>query len=159
VGITKMEVGQPMTEKVQLKEVYPVPEKVKKTAYISGREAYDRLYKRSIEEPEAFWSEIAKEYVEWFTPFSKVMDYNFDHRKGDIFVKFFEGGKLNVSYNCLDRHLSVRPDKIALQWEGNEPGEDRAFTYRQLHAEVCKFANVLKSLGLRRAIASRSSSP
>ncbi|HOJ51935.1 MAG TPA: acetate--CoA ligase [Syntrophales bacterium] len=137
-------------EKVQLKEVYPVPEKIKKTAYISGREAYDRLYKRSIEEPEAFWSEIAKEYVEWFKPFDRVMDYNFDVRKGDIYVKWFEGGKLNVSYNCLDRHLKVRPDKVAIQWEGNEPGEDRAFTYRELHAEVCKFANVLKSLGVKK---------
>ncbi|MCX7982853.1 MAG: acetate--CoA ligase [Syntrophales bacterium] len=137
-------------EKVQLKEVYPVPEKIKKTAYISGREAYDRLYKRSIEEPEAFWSEIAKEYVEWFKPFDKVMDYNFDVRKGDIYVKWFEGGKLNVSYNCLDRHLKVRPDKIAIQWEGNEPGEDKSYTYRQLHAEVCKFANVLKSLGVKK---------
>jgi acetyl-CoA synthetase len=138
------------SEKVQLKEVYPVPEKIKKTAYISGREAYDRLYKRSIEEPEAFWSEIAKEYVEWFKPFDKVMDYNFDVRKGDIYVKFFEGGKLNVSYNCLDRHLKVRPNKIAIQWEGNEPGEDRAYTYKELHAEVCKFANVLKSLGIKK---------
>jgi len=136
--------------KVQLKEVYPVPEKIKKMAYISGREAYDKLWKRSIEEPEAFWAEIAKEYVEWFKPFDKVMDYNFDIKKGDIYVKFFEGGKLNVSYNCLDRQLKTRGDKVAIQWEGNEPGEDRAYTYRQLYEEVCKFANVLKSLGVKK---------
>ena len=71
-------------EKVQLKEVYPVPEKIKKMAFISGREAYDKLWKRSIEDPNGFWSEIGKEYVEWFKPFDKVMDYNFDIKKGEI---------------------------------------------------------------------------
>jgi len=137
-------------EKVQLKEVYPVPEKIKKMAYISGREAYDKLWKRSIEDPNGFWSEIAKEYVEWFKPFDKVMDYNFDIKKGDIYVKFFEGGKLNVSYNCLDKNLKTRANKVAIQWEGNEPGEDRALTYQQMYEEVCKFANVLKSLGVQK---------
>jgi len=137
-------------EKVQLKEVYPVPEKIKKMAYISGREAYDKLWKRSIEDPNGFWSEIAKEYVEWFKPFDKVMDYNFDIKKGDIYVKFFEGGKLNVSYNCLDKNLKTRANKVAIQWEGNEPGEDRALTYQQMYEEVCKFANVLKGLGVKK---------
>jgi acetyl-CoA synthetase len=137
-------------EKVQLKEVYPVPEKIKKMAYISGREAYDKLWKRSIEDPQGFWSEIGKEYVEWFKPFDKVMDYNFDIKKGEIFVKFFEGGKLNVSYNCLDKNLKTRANKVAIQWEGNEPGEERALTYKEMHAEVCKFANVLKGLGVKK---------
>ncbi|NPU83807.1 MAG: acetate--CoA ligase [Syntrophaceae bacterium] len=137
-------------EKVQLKEVYPVPEKIKKMAYISGREAYDKIWKRSIDDPDGFWSEIAKEYVEWFKPFDKVMDYNFDIKKGDIYVKFFEGGKLNVSYNCLDKQLKTRANKVAIQFEGNEPGDDRAITYKQLHEEVCKFANVLKSLGVKK---------
>ena len=135
-------------EKVQLKEVYPVPEKIKKMAFISGREAYDKLWKRSIEDPNGFWSEIGKEYVEWFKPFDKVMDYNFDIKKGEIYVKFFEGGKLNVSYNCLDKNLKTRANKVAIQWEGNEPGEQRALTYKQMHEEVCKFANVLKGLGV-----------
>ena len=137
-------------EKVQLKEIYPVPEKVKKMAFISGREAYDKLWKRSIEDPNGFWSEIAKEYVEWFKPFDKVMDYNFDIKKGDIYVKFFEGGKLNVSYNCLDKNLKTRANKVAIQWEGNEPGEDRAITYQQMYEEVCKFANVLKAHGVKK---------
>jgi acetyl-CoA synthetase len=137
-------------EKVQLKEIYPVPEKIKKMAYISGREAYDKLWKRSIDDPDGFWSEVAKEYVEWFKPFDKVMNYNFDIKKGDIYVKFFEGGKLNVSYNCLDKQLKTRGDKVAIQFEGNEPGDDKAITYKQLHAEVCKFANVLKSLGVKK---------
>jgi acetyl-CoA synthetase len=138
-------------EKVQLKEVYPVPEKIKKTAYVSGRDAYDKLYKRSIEDPEGFWGEIASEYVEWFKKWDgKVEDYNFDIKKGPVYVKYFAGAKLNVSYNCLDKHLKTRPNKVAIQWEGNEPGEDRALTYKQLHEEVCKFANVLKSHGIKK---------
>ncbi len=137
-------------QKVELKEIYPVPEAVKNRAFIKGKEAYEQLYKRSITDPEGFWGEIAGEYVEWFKKWDKVEDYNFDHRKGDIYVKYFAGGKLNVSYNCLDKNLATRGDKVAIQWEGNEPGEDRAYTYRELHAEVCKFANVLKSHGIKK---------
>jgi acetyl-CoA synthetase len=137
-------------EKTQLKDVYPIPENIKKMAYISGREAYDKLWKRSIEQPEAFWGEIASEYVEWFKKWDKVEEYNFDIRKGPIYLKYFQGGKLNVSYNCLDKHLKTRGDKVAIQWEGNEPGEDRALTYKQMHEEVCKFANVLKAQGVKK---------
>ena len=137
-------------DKVQLKEVYPIPEKIEKMAYISGRAAYDKIWKRSIEEPDAFWGEIAGEYVEWFKKWDKVMDYNYDIRKGPIYVKFFEGGKLNVSYNCLDKQLATRGDKTAIIWEGNEPGEDRKLTYKQMHEEVCKFANVLKAQGVKK---------
>jgi acetyl-CoA synthetase len=136
--------------KVQLKDIYPVPEKIKKTAYISGRKAYDELWKKSVEKPEEFWAEIAGQQVEWFKKWDKVMDYNFDIKKGPIFVKFFEGGKLNVSYNCLDKNLKTRGNKIAIQWEGNEPGEQKAFTYKMLHEEVCKFANVLKANGIKK---------
>jgi acetyl-CoA synthetase len=138
------------TGKVQLKDIYPVPEKIKKTAFISGRAAYDKLWKRSIEEPEAFWGEIAGEYVEWFKKWDKVEDYNFNIKKGPIYVKYFQGGKLNISYNCLDKHLKTRGNKIAIQWEGNEPGEQKSFTYKQLHEEVCKFANVLKANGIKK---------
>jgi acetyl-CoA synthetase len=136
--------------KVQLKEIYPIPEAAKKKAWISGREAYDKLWKRSVEEPEKFWAEIAEQQVTWFKKWDKVMDYNFDIKKGPIYVKFFEGGKLNVSYNCLDRHLEKRGNQVAIQWEGNEPGEARAITYKQLHEEVCKFANVLKAQGVKK---------
>ena len=136
--------------KVQLKDIYPVPEKIKKTAYISGRKAYDDLWKKSVEKPEEFWAEIAGQQVEWFKKWDKVMDYNFDIKKGPIFVKFFEGGKLNVSYNCLDKNLKTRGNKVAIQWEGNEPGEAKAFTYKMLHEEVCKFANVLKANGIKK---------
>ena len=136
--------------KVQLKEIYPIPEAARKKAWISGREAYDKLYKHSVEQPEAFWAEVAEQQVTWFKKWDKVMDYNFDIKKGPIYVKFFEGGKLNVSYNCLDRHLEKRGSQIALQWEGNEPGEAKAFTYRMLYEEVCKFANVLKAHGVKK---------
>ena len=136
--------------KVQLKDIYPVPEKIKKMAYISGRKAYDELWKKSAEKPEEFWAEIAGQYVEWFKKWDKVMDYNFDIKKGPIYVKFFEGGKLNVSYNCLDKNLKTRGNKVAIQWEGNEPGEAKAFTYKMLHEEVCKFANVLKANGIKK---------
>ena len=137
--------------KVELKEIYPVPDAVREKAYIKSRAEYDKLYKRSIEDPEGFWGEVAEETVEWFKKWDgKVEDYNFDFRKGDIYLKYFEGGKLNVSYNCLDRHLATRGDKVAIQWEGNEPGEDRAYTYKELHEEVSKFANVLKSHGIKK---------
>ncbi|MBW2557268.1 MAG: acetate--CoA ligase [Deltaproteobacteria bacterium] len=137
-------------QKVELKEVYPVPDAVRGKAYIKSRAEYDKLYKRSIEDPEGFWGEVAGETVEWFKKWDKVEDYNFDYRKGDIFLKYFEGGKLNVSYNCLDRHLATRGDKIAIQWEGNEPGEAKGYTYRELHEKVCRFANVLKSHGIKK---------
>ncbi|MBN1277467.1 MAG: acetyl-coenzyme A synthetase, partial [Deltaproteobacteria bacterium] len=113
-------------EKFELKDVYPVPEEVKAKAYIKGKDEYEKLWKRSIDDPDGFWAEIASEYVEWFKKWDKVEDYNFDIKKGEIYVKYFEGGKLNVSYNCLDRHLKTRGDKVAIQWEGNEPGEDKA---------------------------------
>jgi len=138
------------TEKLELKEVYPVPDWARKQAYIKSRAEYEKLWKRSIKEPDAFWAEIATEYVDWFKKWDKVEDYNFDVQKGPIYVKYFEGGKLNVSYNCLDRQLKKRGDKIAIQWEGNEPTEDRSYTYKQLFKEVCKFANVLKSLGVKK---------
>ncbi len=137
-------------QKVELKELYPVPEAVKERAFIKGKEGYEKLYKRSLEDPEGFWGEIAEEYVEWFKKWDKVEDYNFDHRKGDIYVKYFDGGKLNVSYNCLDKQLKTRGDKVAIQWEGNEPGEEKAYTYKMLHEEVCKFANVLKAKGIKK---------
>jgi len=136
--------------KVQLKEVYPIPEAAKKKAWVSGRAAYDAMWKKSVEQPEAFWAEIAEQQVTWFKKWDKVMDYNFDIKKGPIYVKFFEGGKLNISYNCLDRHLEKRGNQVAIQWEGNEPGEERAITYKQLHEEVCKFANVLKAQGVKK---------
>lgn len=136
--------------KVELKAVYPVPEKVKAAAHIKGKEEYEKLYKRSIEDPNGFWGDIADEYVTWFKKWDKVEDYNFDIRKGPVYIKYFEGAKLNVSYNCLDRHLEKKGNQVAIQWEGNEPGEDMGLTYKDLHEKVCKFANVLKAQGIKK---------
>lgn len=137
-------------EKVELQEVYPVPAWIKETANIKGREEYDKIYNRSIEDPEAFWAEIADEYVDFYKKWDTVEAYNFDLKKGPISVKYYDGAELNVSYNCLDRHLATKGDKVAIQWEGNEPGEEKAYTYKMLHEEVCKFANVLKANGIKK---------
>ncbi len=110
-------------------------------AHIKSREDYDRIYKRSVEDPEGFWSEIAGD-LPWFKKWDSVLEWS------EPFAKWFVGGRLNLSYNCLDRHLgSWRKNKAAIVWEG-EPGDTRTLTYQQLHLEVCKFANVLKLLGV-----------
>jgi acetyl-CoA synthetase len=112
-------------------------------AHIKSRADYDRIYKRSVEDPEGFWSEIANE-LHWFKKWDKVLEWD------EPFAKWFVGGQTNISYNCLDRHLATwRKNKAAIIWEG-EPGDTRTLTYQQLHQEVCKFANVLKSLGIEK---------
>lgn len=103
---------------------------------------YDELYAAAKADPQKFWGDLAKRELHWFLPFSKVLEWN------EPFAKWFVGGQTNVSYNCLDAHLTTaRRNKAALIWEG-EPGEQRTLTYQQLHREVCKFANALKNLGL-----------
>ncbi len=126
-------------------KTYPVPAEIAKAAYIDVAK-YQEMYKRSIDDPEGFWAEQADEFLHWSKKWDKVMDY--DYHKAEI--KWFEGGKLNVSYNCLDRHLDTRGDQIAIIWEGDDPTVDRSITYRELHEEVCKFANGLKSLGVKK---------
>jgi acetyl-CoA synthetase len=122
--------------------VYPPNPDFAARANVSGMDAYRALYNRSIETPEEFWGELAATELAWFEKWSHVFEWN------PPFVKWFAGGKLNASYNCLDRHLDQRGDKIAYLWEG-EPGEERRITYRELHAMVCRFANVLKGRGYR----------
>ena len=112
-------------------------------AHIKSLEEYDRLYKESVEQPEKFWGNVAKE-LHWFKPWDKVLEWNAP------WAKWFEGGKINLSYNCLDRHvLSGRANKTALLWEG-EPGDLRTLTYQELLTEVKKFANVLTGLGIKK---------
>jgi acetyl-CoA synthetase len=107
---------------------------------------YQKLYNESIKNPESFWKKQAQERLTWFKPFSKVLSHKFADGK----VKWFEGGKINVSYNCLDRHLnSSLKNKAALIWEGDNPDDSKTFTYQELHREVCKFANVLKKFGVK----------
>src|SRR5580698_6116888 len=110
-------------------------------ALIKDSAAYAKLYRRSIDDSEAFWDETAKAELTWMKPWDKVLSWNLP------WARWFEGGELNLSANCLDRHLATRGDKVALDWEG-EPGDSRKLTYRQLHAEVCQAANVLKGLGI-----------
>jgi acetyl-CoA synthetase len=124
-------------------KLYPVPAEVAAHAWINN-DQYLEMYKRSVDDPEGFWADQANQFVTWFKPWDKVLDWDFT--KGHI--RWFEGGKLNVSYNCLDRHLDSRGDQVAIIWEGDSPNEDKKITYRQLHTEVCKFANVMKSLGV-----------
>jgi acetyl-CoA synthetase len=104
------------------------------------------MYERSVTDPEGFWGEVAKR-IDWFEPFTSVKSGDFT---GDIQIKWFEGGKLNVSYNCIDRHLDKRADQVAIIWESDDPKVHRKLTFRELHEQVCKFANVLKSLGLKK---------
>lgn len=114
-----------------------------KQAHIKSFAQYKRLYNESVKHPERFWAKIAEELV-WFKKWSKVLEWN------PPFAKWFVGGKINISYNCLDRHLiTSRKNKAAIIWEG-EPGDHRVLTYQDLHREVCKFANVLKKLGLQK---------
>ncbi|HHW78264.1 MAG TPA: acetate--CoA ligase [Xanthomonadaceae bacterium] len=126
-------------------KVYPVPADVAAHAWINDAQ-YREMYQRSVDDPEGFWAEQANQFVTWFKPWNKVLDWDFT--KGHI--RWFEGATLNVSYNCLDRHLATRGDQVAIIWEGDSPNEDRKVTYKQLHADVCKFANVLKGLGVKK---------
>ena len=135
---------------VTLKEIYPVPEKFRKKAHIKSREEYEKMWQESIKDRNRFWSKIAEEHVTWFKKWDKVYDSRYGSSAKDLQVRWFTGGKLNVSYNCLDRHLKKRGDQTAIIWEGNEPGEDKSFTFRELHEQVCKFANVLKKNGVRK---------
>jgi acetyl-CoA synthetase len=126
-------------------KLYPVPAEVAARAWINDAK-YQEMYKQSVDDPEGFWAEQAKQFVTWFKPWDKVLDWDFT--KGHI--RWFEGATLNVSYNCLDRHLEQRGDQVAIIWEGDSPNEDRKVTYRELHQDVCKFANVLKGLGVKK---------
>ena len=107
---------------------------------------YQEMYQRSVAEPDEFWAEQANELIDWFTPWEKVQSVDF--HKADI--KWFEGAKLNVSHNCLDRHLETRGDQVAIIWEADDPTKQRKITYKELHAEVCQFASALKGLGVNK---------
>ena len=126
-------------------KIYDVKPDIAAQAHITA-ESYKALYQRSIEEPEAFWAEQAEQFLVWSKRWDTVMDY--DYPKG--YIRWFEGGKLNVSVNCIDRHLEKRGDQVAIIWEGDNPAHDKKITYRQLHEDVCKFANVLKSQGVKK---------
>ena len=126
-------------------KIYPVPEAFAARAHIDAA-LYEEMYKQSVDDPEGFWAEQAEKFVNWYKPWDKVLEWNYN--EGEI--SWFEGAELNVCYNCVDRHLESRGDQVAIIWEGDDPNEDRKITYRELHGEVCRFANVLKARGVKK---------
>src|SRR5712692_9506155 len=132
-----------ITSVLKEKRQFPPPKEFAARAHIKSLAEYEKLWQRAKDDPEGFWGEQAKELF-WFKPWNKVLVWN------EPFAQWFVGGQINVSYNCLDRHLTgPRKNKAAIIWEG-EPGDSRVLRYQDLHREVCKFANVLKSLGIKK---------
>jgi acetyl-CoA synthetase len=126
-------------------KLYAVPQTAANHAFIN-KDRYHEMYERSINDSDAFWGEQADEFLDWFSKWDKVQDSDYS----DARINWFAGGKLNVSYNCLDRHLEERADQVAIIWEGDDPDVDKNITYRELHEQVCKLANVLKSRGVEK---------
>jgi len=137
--------SQPTIESIlQEKRLFPPTPEFSQNAQIKSLEDYQQLYDKAKADPEKFWADLAETQLHWFQKWDTVLDWK------PPFAKWFDGGKMNISYNCLDRHLTTwRRNKAALIWEG-EPGDSRTFTYAQLHREVCQFANVLKQLGVKK---------
>ena len=131
-----------MTEQSLIK----VTDEVKRTALIDN-EKYLQEYERSINDPENFWAEHGKR-IDWIKPYTRIKDVSYSEK--DLHIKWFYDGTLNVSSNCLDRHLEKRGDQTAIIWEGDDPKEDKRITFKELHSEVCKFANALKELGVKK---------
>jgi len=128
------------------KRVFPPPKEFVEKAYIKSREQYEEMYKRSLEDPEGFWGEIANELF-WYKKWDKVNEENFKEAQ----IKWFIGGKTNICYNCLDRHVQTwRKNKAAIIWQGEPEDDVKIFTYQQLYREVNRFANVLKKLGVKK---------
>ncbi|MHB8534285.1 MAG: acetate--CoA ligase [Sulfuricaulis sp.] len=128
-------------------KIYAVPAGVAQHAWIDDKK-YQAMYDRSVKDPDGFWAEQAKAFLTWSRPWTRVSDWSYDAR--NLHIRWFEGGKLNACVNCLDRHLEKRADQTAIIWESDDPGVDKKISYRELHAEVCKFANVLKSRGVKK---------
>lgn len=126
-------------------KIYPVPADYAAQTLIND-EQYQSLYRQSIEDPESFWATQAEQFLSWESPWQRVMDYDFKAGK----ASWFEGGQLNLTVNCIDRHLENRADQVAIIWEGDDPNDDATITYQELHEEVCKLANVLKDRGVKK---------
>ncbi|HGN0870099.1 TPA: acetate--CoA ligase [Providencia alcalifaciens] len=125
---------------------HPVPANIAKNALINEQQ-YNDEYQRSIQDPEGFWGEKGK-IVDWIKPYTRVKNTSFD--PGHVNIRWFEDGTLNLSANCLDRHLATRGDQTAIIWEGDDPNQSKNITYRELHHDVCQFANVLKKQGIHK---------
>ncbi len=127
-------------------KTHPVTEATARHAHINKKQ-YQEMYQRSLKDPDHFWAEQAEKFITWSRKWDKVLKWDYDK---NVDVKWFAGGKLNISYNCLDRHLATRGNQTAIIWEGDDPNTDKKITYRELHADVCKFANVLKNHGVKK---------
>ncbi len=128
-------------------KIHDIPVEIAANAHIDA-EKYAAMYRRSVADPEGFWAEQAETFVTWSKRWDRVSDYSFD--ADNLYIKWFEGGQLNVAYNCLDRHLDACGDQVAIIWEGDDPAEDRRLTYRELYGQVCRLGNVLKSRGVKK---------
>ena len=128
---------------------FHAPDEYRKNAWVKTIDEYEEMYNRSIEKPDEFWTEMAEQF-HWKKKWDTVRDFNYSISNGPIHIEWFKGGKTNIAYNCLDRHLKNRGDQTALIWEGNTVGEDLEISYTQLHEKVCQFANALKSKGVKK---------
>ena len=127
-------------------EIFPVPAGLAETAW-ADNDKYLEMYKQSVEDNEGFWGEQGKR-IDWIKPYTQVKDVNFD--APDVSIKWFYDGTLNASVNCLDRHLESRGDQTAIIWEGDDPAVDSKITYKELHGQVCRFANAMKARGIKK---------
>ncbi|MEZ5667966.1 MAG: acetate--CoA ligase [Alphaproteobacteria bacterium] len=127
-------------------QIFPVPDGWAGRAH-ADESAYQQMYRRSVEDPEGFWAEHGKR-IDWIKPYRKIKSVSYD--TADLSIRWYEDGVLNASANCLDRHLAARGDQVAIIWEGDDPAEDAKVTYRALHAQVCKLANAMRRLGVKK---------
>ena len=128
-----------------MEKKYPVSPDTRANSHIDS-ETYEREYRRSIDDPDGYWSEQANKFIDWITPWDEVSNADFDQGR----VEWFKGGKLNVCANCIDRHLPDRAEQTALIWEGDDPNDTQKISYQQLSDEVCRLANALRSRGVRK---------
>ena len=131
---------------MSVSDIYKSKDWVKDKALIN-KEDYKKLYNQSITDPLSFWEEQGKR-LDWYTPYTKIRDYSYDIN--NLYIKWYEDGVLNVSYNCIDRHIEKLGDKVAILWEGDDPADTKKITYKELLIEVCRFSNGLKSLGINK---------
>jgi len=127
------------------KSLYPVFDSIRERTHLT-KEQYQEMYQRSLTDSDNFWAEQATQNLDWFEPFAKVSEYDFNTAD----IKWFEGGKLNVSYNCIDRHLANRAEQTAIIWEGDDPTQSEKISYQQLHDRVCQLSNAMLELGIAR---------
>src|SRR5690348_4222074 len=129
-----------------MSKLHPVPEAFAAKARVN-RAQYEAQYTESVRDPDGFWRRVAQR-VDWIKPFTQVKDTSFDAK--NLHIRWFADGQLNVAANCLDRHLATRGDKTAILFEGDDPNDSRRISYRELHAQVCRAANLLTNLGVKK---------